>query len=135
MADRFLLVTGVDDAILLCDTDDAVDCNDCLCLYLENQSQLADLSIIFVFSALRVAKVQLFLCFNQFDYRPACWYFAAENLIDKKFDEIQKKIENGEEASGFLAHLLSTNMSKGEVYGNIAEIMLAAVDTVSIFCT
>lgn len=59
--------------------------------------------------------------------------FAAKKLIDGKFAEIQGKLERKEETSGFLAYLLSTNMSKEEVYGNISDIMLGAVDTVSNF--
>jgi len=55
----------------------------------------------------------------------------TKKLIDRKYAEIHEKLERGEETSGFLSYLLSTNMSKEEVYGNIADIMLGAVDTTS----
>lgn len=59
------------------------------------------------------------------------YVFTARKLIDQKFAEIQGKLEKGEEISGFLSYLLTTDMSKEEVYGNISDIMLGAVDTVS----
>lgn len=58
--------------------------------------------------------------------------FAAQKLVGDKFKEIQTQLEKGKEVSGFLPFLLATNMSKEEVYANVAEIMLGAVDTVSI---
>lgn len=52
-------------------------------------------------------------------------------MIDNKYAEIQKKREKNEEVSGFLPFLIDANLSRNEIYGNIAEIMLGAVDTVS----
>ena len=49
-----------------------------------------------------------------------------------KMQEIQSKLDKGEEVDGFLSTLLaSKNLSQSEVYANISELMLGAVDTVS----
>ena len=46
--------------------------------------------------------------------------------------EISDKTENWEEGDGFLTSLiLSQNMSQAEIYANVSELMLGAVDTVS----
>lgn len=56
---------------------------------------------------------------------------TTQKLVGDKFKEIQTQLEKGKEVSGFLPFLLATNMSKEEVYANVAEIMLGAVDTTS----
>ncbi|XP_060786228.1 sterol 26-hydroxylase, mitochondrial-like [Neoarius graeffei] len=58
--------------------------------------------------------------------------FACK-LIDRKVEDIHMRLEKGQEVSGeYLSYLLSnTNMSKKDVYGSIAELLLAGVDTTS----
>jgi len=58
--------------------------------------------------------------------------FAAQKLVTEKYKEIQTKLEKDKAVSGFLPFLLAADLSQEEVYANIAEIMLGAVDTVSI---
>ena len=54
-------------------------------------------------------------------------------MIDAKMEEIQKKMANNEEVSGFLSTMLANKtMSMGEIYANISELMAAAVDTVRL---
>lgn len=49
-------------------------------------------------------------------------------------EDIQMRLDAGQEVAGeYLSYLLSnTNMSKKDVYGSIAELLLAGVDTVRI---
>ncbi|XP_060784840.1 sterol 26-hydroxylase, mitochondrial-like [Neoarius graeffei] len=58
--------------------------------------------------------------------------FACK-IIDRKMEDIQMRLDAGQEVAGdYLSYLLSnTNMSKKEVYGSIAELLLAGVDTTS----
>lgn len=52
-------------------------------------------------------------------------------MIDSKLAEIKARVEAGEEVSGFLASmLLRESLSVDDLYANISELMLAAVDTV-----
>ncbi|XP_054642347.1 sterol 26-hydroxylase, mitochondrial-like [Dunckerocampus dactyliophorus] len=57
----------------------------------------------------------------------------AKPLIDKKLEDIQQRIANNQEVEGeYLTYLLSnTEMSTKDVYGSIAELLLAGVDTTS----
>ncbi|XP_060786560.1 sterol 26-hydroxylase, mitochondrial-like [Neoarius graeffei] len=57
----------------------------------------------------------------------------AFKLIDRKLEDIQMCLDKGQEVAGdYLSYLLSnTNMSKKDVYGSIAELLLGGVDTTS----
>ena len=56
----------------------------------------------------------------------------ATNLIDKKMEVLQQRLDDNQDVEGqYLAYLLSnTQMSMKDVYGNISELLLAGVDTV-----
>ncbi|XP_065108116.1 sterol 26-hydroxylase, mitochondrial-like [Paramisgurnus dabryanus] len=58
--------------------------------------------------------------------------FAAK-LIDMKMEDIQKRVDANQEVAGeYLTYLLSNvKMSNKDVYGSIAELLLAGVDTTS----
>uniref|UniRef100_A0A4W4FTI0 Cytochrome P450, family 27, subfamily A, polypeptide 1.1 n=1 Tax=Electrophorus electricus TaxID=8005 RepID=A0A4W4FTI0_ELEEL len=58
--------------------------------------------------------------------------FACK-LIDRKMEDIQKRLDTNQEAAGeYLTYLLSnTKMSKKDVYGSVAELLLAGVETTS----
>ena len=58
----------------------------------------------------------------------------AKKLIDKKMDEIQQRVDNNQDVEVYyLTYLLSnTQMSPEDVYGSIAELLLAGVDTVDV---
>ncbi|XP_077584973.1 sterol 26-hydroxylase, mitochondrial [Stigmatopora nigra] len=57
----------------------------------------------------------------------------AKPLIDKKLEDIQQRIDRNQDVEGeYLTYLLSnTNMDTKDVYGSIAELLLAGVDTTS----
>uniref|UniRef100_UPI0037E949F6 sterol 26-hydroxylase, mitochondrial n=1 Tax=Semicossyphus pulcher TaxID=241346 RepID=UPI0037E949F6 len=57
----------------------------------------------------------------------------AKELIDKKLEIIQQRVDNNQEVEGeYLTYLFSnTQMSTNDVYGSIAELLLAGVDTTS----
>ncbi|CAN9497980.1 unnamed protein product [Ophioblennius macclurei] len=57
----------------------------------------------------------------------------AKDLIDQKMNLIQQRLDNKQEVEGeYLTYLLSnTQMSTKDIYGSIAELLLAGVDTTS----
>ncbi|XP_028991534.1 sterol 26-hydroxylase, mitochondrial [Betta splendens] len=57
----------------------------------------------------------------------------AKQLIDKKLEVIQQRVDTGQEVEGeYLTYLLSNpQMSVNDVYGSVTELLLAGVDTTS----
>lgn len=56
---------------------------------------------------------------------------AGKTLIDRKMKELEGQVERGKEVSGYLSYLLASGrLSLDEVYGSVAELLLAGVDTV-----
>ncbi|CAJ1078734.1 sterol 26-hydroxylase%2C mitochondrial [Xyrichtys novacula] len=57
----------------------------------------------------------------------------AKELIDKKLEIIQQRVDKNQEVEGeYLTYLFSNaKMSTNDVYGSIAELLLAGVDTTS----
>lgn len=56
---------------------------------------------------------------------------AGKRLIDRKMEELEGQVERGKEVSGYLSYLLASGrLSLDEVYGSVAELLLAGVDTV-----
>jgi hypothetical protein len=55
-------------------------------------------------------------------------------MVDEKLRQLKAEQaevdESSEVTAGLLSYLLSTDMPLGEVYANISELMLGAVDTV-----
>ncbi|XP_074415811.1 LOW QUALITY PROTEIN: cytochrome P450 27C1 [Scleropages formosus] len=60
-------------------------------------------------------------------------YDVATQIINKKVEEINTKVNQGEQVKGmYLTHLLSSNkLSLAEVYITITELLLGGVDTTS----
>ena len=53
-------------------------------------------------------------------------------MISEKVKELNQKSLEGEEVTGFLANLIkSDTISEDEILGNVADLMMTAVDTVS----
>ncbi|XP_064600373.1 sterol 26-hydroxylase, mitochondrial-like isoform X2 [Liolophura sinensis] len=60
------------------------------------------------------------------------WSLEAKSCVDKRMNEISISMEKGDEARGVLAYLLAQkSMSISEIYANVTELMMAAVDTTS----
>lgn len=56
---------------------------------------------------------------------------AGKTLIDRKMEELEGQVERGTEVTGYLSYLLASGrLSLDEVYGSVAELLLAGVDTV-----
>uniref|UniRef100_A0A8C6TA73 Cytochrome P450, family 27, subfamily A, polypeptide 7 n=1 Tax=Neogobius melanostomus TaxID=47308 RepID=A0A8C6TA73_9GOBI len=57
----------------------------------------------------------------------------AQRLIDRKLEQIERRVDDREQVQGeYLTYLLSnTDMSLQDVYGSVAELLLAGVDTTS----
>lgn len=62
-----------------------------------------------------------------------CFYLTAEELVQKKMQEIHNKVDLQQDVEGaYLTHLLlGEKMTVTEILGSITELLLAGVDTVS----
>ncbi|XP_019409095.1 PREDICTED: sterol 26-hydroxylase, mitochondrial [Crocodylus porosus] len=56
----------------------------------------------------------------------------GKQLIDRRMEELAAQQERGQEASGYLSYLLACgHLTPTQVYGSVAELLLAGVDTTS----
>ncbi|XP_019378367.1 PREDICTED: sterol 26-hydroxylase, mitochondrial [Gavialis gangeticus] len=56
----------------------------------------------------------------------------GKKLIDRRMEELAAQQERGQEASGYLSYLLACgHLTPTQVYGSVAELLLAGVDTTS----
>ena len=56
---------------------------------------------------------------------------TAKKEVDAKIAEMSQDLEDGVEPSGFLSTVIASHqLSPGEIYATVSEIMAAAVDTV-----
>ncbi|KYO26300.1 sterol 26-hydroxylase, mitochondrial-like [Alligator mississippiensis] len=56
----------------------------------------------------------------------------GKKLIDRRMEELAAQLEQGQEASGYLSYLLACgHLAPTQVYGSVAELLLAGVDTTS----
>ena len=63
-------------------------------------------------------------------------HFVGKKVIDESIEDIIKNVKQGGKADSFLAALVSLDegLTRDEMYGNVIELMSAAVDTVSKNC-
>lgn len=61
-------------------------------------------------------------------------FFPAKGHIDKRMAEVSEKVLQGEKVEGkYLTYYLAQEkLSMKSIYGNVTELLLAGVDTVSI---
>ena len=59
------------------------------------------------------------------------YFVTAQKEVDAKVAEMAQDIEDGVEPSGFLSCVIASHqLSPGEIYATLSEIMTASVDTV-----
>lgn len=79
-----------------------------------------------------IAKIVIPKWFKMHDNAWRTIFSTGKRLIDKKMTEISERLEKGEEIDGFLPAMISdSKLTREELYANISELMLGAVDTTS----